>query len=91
MDQYNRMQGRGGQCGCNTGQQRNMMRQMRRTDEMERSSRQTGKMRDDLPVGMAYVPWQEWGEMYEVCKGFREGTMFPELNLIFCGIRGTRR
>lgn len=38
--------------------------------------------------GMAYVPSQEFGEMYDAHKGLCEGTMFPDLNLIFCGVRG---
>ncbi|MBP3325630.1 MAG: spore coat associated protein CotJA [Coprococcus sp.] len=44
--------------------------------------------KSDRPVGMAYVPMQTFGEMYDACKGLKEGTMFPELNLIFCGVRG---
>ena len=39
-------------------------------------------------VGIGYVPMQEWGELYDMENGFCEGTIFPELNLIFCGIRG---
>lgn len=41
-----------------------------------------------MPVGMAYVPMQKWGEMYTPEKAICEGTAFPELNLIFCGARG---
>ncbi|MBC5663121.1 spore coat associated protein CotJA [Coprococcus eutactus] len=37
---------------------------------------------------MAYVPSQEFGELYDAKKGLCEGTMFPDLNLIFCGVRG---
>ena len=50
--------------------------------------------KDDNPhmrhfsVGIGYVPMQEWGELYDMEKGFVEGTIFPELNLIFCGVRG---
>lgn len=40
------------------------------------------------PLGMAYVPFQDFGELYDARKGLTEGTMFPELNQIFCGIRG---
>lgn len=40
------------------------------------------------PVGMAYVPSQEFGPLYDTKKGLMEGTMFPDLNLIFCGVRG---
>ena len=39
-------------------------------------------------VGMAYVPMQEWCELYEPCEALTEGTAFPSLNLIFCGVRG---
>ncbi len=35
------------------------------------------------PVGMAYVPWQRWGSIYEPCKGLRRGTIFPELDKPF--------
>lgn len=44
-----------------------------------------------LPIGMCYVPWQEWGELYDPRTALKEGTMFKELNLIFCGKRGGRR
>lgn len=44
--------------------------------------------KNQMPVGMAYVPMQEFGELYDTKKGLMEGTMFPELNLIFCGVRG---
>ncbi|MDY5807398.1 MAG: spore coat associated protein CotJA [Lachnospira sp.] len=35
--------------------------------------------------GMAYVPWQRWGEYYDPCKAFRRGTMFPILDKPFLG------
>ncbi len=35
------------------------------------------------PPGMAYVPYQQWGDVYETEKGFRSGTMFPVLDLPF--------
>ena len=44
----------------------------------------------DMPgktIGMAYVPWQEWKELYEVCEGFSTGTIFRQLNLEFLGRR----
>ena len=43
----------------------------------------------DCPVGMAYVPSQEFKKLYDANKGLMEGTMFPDLNLIFCGVRGS--
>lgn len=40
-----------------------------------------------MMVGMAYVPWQRWQQPYDYEKGFEIGTMFPDLNLPFLGIR----
>ncbi len=45
---------------------------------------------DLFPVGMAYVPWQQYNTTYELCVGFGEGTIFPELDKPFCGKRGCR-
>ena len=47
------------------------------------------KERDTLPgclsVAMAYVPFQQWSEIYAADKGLSVGTMFPCLNLPFVG------
>lgn len=40
------------------------------------------------PVGMAYIPEQQFENLYDAKCGLVEGTMFKDLNLIFCGIRG---
>lgn len=40
---------------------------------------------DDMPLAMAYVPWQEWNQVYEPCQALESGTIFPELNLPFLG------
>jgi len=40
---------------------------------------------DDMPLAMAYVPWQDWSQVYEPCQALGEGTIFPELNLPFLG------
>lgn len=42
---------------------------------------------EHMPVGMAYVPWQHWTEIYDIEKGFRAGTIFPELNKPYMGRR----
>ena len=42
---------------------------------------------DDLPLAMAYVPMQSWGETYDGRKALDSGTIFPELDLPFCGRR----
>lgn len=40
-----------------------------------------------FPTVMAYVPWQQWGDLYDPDCALKEGTLFKELNLIFCGVR----
>ena len=35
------------------------------------------------PLAMAYVPWQQWKEIYEPCQGFQQGTIFRELDKPF--------
>jgi len=44
-------------------------------------------MLDHLPLAMAYVPMQMWGETYEGLKALDVGTIFPALDLPFCGRR----
>ncbi len=39
-----------------------------------------------MPLAMAYVPWQEWQNIYEAEKGFHRGTIFEELDKPFKGI-----
>ncbi len=51
-----------------------------RQDEMETLSCQ-------FPVVMAYVPWQQWGDLYDGECGLMQGTIFRDLNYIFCGER----
>ncbi len=44
----------------------------------------------DMPgkaLAMAYVPWQTWRKLYEICEGFKAGTIFKELDLEFAGRR----
>lgn len=45
------------------------------------------KLGNQFPTVMAYVPWQQWGELYDADCGLMQGTIFKELNLIFCGVR----
>ena len=35
------------------------------------------------PPGMAYVPFQQWGKVYDAETGLCRGTMFPVLDLPF--------
>lgn len=33
----------------------------------------------DMPLAMAYVPWQQWKNVYDGAKGLQNGTIFEEL------------
>lgn len=44
-----------------------------------------------MPIAMAYVPWQEWCEIYDICEGFSRGTIFRELDKPFQGRGGCNR
>ena len=37
----------------------------------------------NMPIAMAYVPWQQWRQTYPVDKALSRGTIFPELDLPF--------
>lgn len=39
-------------------------------------------------LAMAYVQMQEWEDLYNPDDALCNGTAFPGLNLIFCGVRG---
>ena len=41
-----------------------------------------------MPLAMAYVPMQQWEDLYNQKTAICEGTAFPCLNKIFCGVRG---
>ncbi len=38
-----------------------------------------------LPLAMAYVPFQRWECLYEPYRALQRGTVFPSLDLPFCG------
>ncbi len=40
----------------------------------------------ELPLAMAYVPIQSWGDTYTPCKALCRGTLFPQLDLPFCEV-----
>lgn len=44
----------------------------------------------DFPIAMAYVPWQEWRDLYDLEEGFKAGTIFKELDKPFMGRRCSR-
>ena len=43
---------------------------------------------DQFPVGMAYIPWQEFKDLYDPHQGLARGTLFKELDYPFYGKRG---
>ena len=42
---------------------------------------------EDTALAIAYVKWQEFGDVYEAEEGFRHGTIFPALDKPFYGRR----
>ena len=43
------------------------------------------------PIGMGYVPWQEFKDIYDLERGLNAGTIFAELEKPFWGRRAYRR
>ena len=39
-----------------------------------------GHLERNYTVAMAYVPWQQWQRVYPMEQGFRQGTIFPDLD-----------
>lgn len=46
---------------------------------------------ESMPLAMAYVPRQKWNTTYTLEEGLERGTIFPELDLPFTGMRGEMR
>lgn len=40
---------------------------------------------EHTPIGMAYVPYQEWETPYDDVIALQRGTIFPSLDLPFIG------
>ncbi len=47
------------------------------------SSNNMSRFPQNAPLAMAYVPFQEWGEVYADDVAFPTGTLFPDLNFPF--------
>ena len=41
----------------------------------------------EISVAMAYVPFQQWCDVYQCDKALCQGTIFPVLDLPFMGVR----
>lgn len=37
----------------------------------------------EFPVGMGYVPWQSWENIYPLTQGYQRGTIFQALDYPF--------
>ena len=91
MDNYRMNHG-----GCRTNMQNNCQQQMRRYNCQQPSSCSNTKNHEELfhhlddhfPVAMGYVPYQRWGNTFELCKALQIGTIFPDLHKPFCGKGG---
>ncbi len=51
-------------------------------------SKMTDKI--NMPIAMAYVPWQEFQNIDNFKKGYHNGTIFKDLNKPFLGGRISR-
>ena len=38
-----------------------------------------------MPLAVPFVQWQRWGNVYDPETSLRHGTIFPDLDLPFCG------
>lgn len=58
---------------------------------------QSCKLKDPAPLpeetvpAMAYIPFQQWGDVYGELKAFDRGTLFPVLDKPFYGRMGEPR
>lgn len=49
---------------------------------------QKGDSMRSFALAMAYVPWQQFNQTYDLKKALCVGTIFPELDKPFLGKRG---
>ncbi|MEG7531916.1 MAG: spore coat associated protein CotJA [Hungatella sp.] len=38
---------------------------------------------EEYPIGMGYIPWQQWQQTYTIDRALQRGTIFPTLDLPF--------
>lgn len=69
-------------CGC---QERPAyyMGENRKKKDCPKVSSKGSAFEEMYPVGMAYVPMQEFTDLYEIGKGFQRGTVFAQLDYPF--------
>ena len=49
-----------------------------------------GRLPENMPLSMAYVPYQSWEETYAENTALAKGTIFPSLDLPFLGREGVQ-
>ena len=50
---------------------------------VQRRSREDAVL-ENMPLAMAYVPWQKFEDLYDPDTALSRGTVFPSLDLPFC-------
>ena len=45
---------------------------------------------EDMTLAMAYVPYQQWRDLYDPNEGFKRGTIFKELDFPFTCAKGCK-
>ena len=45
---------------------------------------------ENMPIAMAYVPWQQWRMIYEPKEALKRGTIFKDLDLPFEASKGCK-
>lgn len=68
-----------------------MPRNMTNDMDCYRCNRENSRACDDYPIGMGYVPWQEFKDLHDPERGLHAGTIFIELEKPFIGRRSYRR
>lgn len=56
---------------------------MKNHNNMSAMNGRTSSFPKNTPLAMSYVPFQQWGEVYDEDEAFNAGTLFPELNYPF--------
>lgn len=86
------------ECGCDCSRSGSGQEREHDSAGMEKKSQKQGSCgchRDDelagMALAMAYVPWQSWRKVYDVCKALQIGTIFGELDKPFLGRGGCNR
>lgn len=67
-------------CNCQNG-----------NHQTENRSRCDRSRSADMPLAMAYIPWQKWQDIYDAEKALQRGTIFEELDMPFERRGGCRR